>query len=1785
MPDEALKASLQGRPRQAPDFSPLALSHLHNSCLAVRQLIKQYLNKPSVPQLESLSTAVKDIHHTLQLLDRQGALLVTSELSLLLDAMKVNRVEDEDACAHSLVFAGERLADYVAHLQRPGAVDSALPLLPVINNCRACRGEELLSEMLVVASGIDLPDASSLALPNTDEIDAFVGSIKASRQPLMRGLVGWFTDKSALQASLADLCSVFGRLSKSCDAPTSLQPLVPLFDSAEFICHSVQRGGLDNSAALHKLFAQLERLLDSYSKLDINDRASFAQPVPERLFLNMLYYVALSTETSSKAVALRRRFRLDRFISRGIASDRSQLVFDGVGDRLADSIRNAIELETEAARLWLSDDHGTADDLDKVRNRLSQLEPAITLLGAPESLRQLTLINGSLASLAETDGDFPPRTTDRIADALIRLERALDTELNAVRARASSSEHSDLESILAACLSEAQLRLLEIEDDLIVLFGGNELGQGSVEPNDQAKPGDPLKVAQVNAKLSMINSALQVLPLPEVSPLIGGVQAFILRHENQSLSRSAHRDLATVMVSLGYYLNSVLQPNGAAGQLLLEAEEALLKLDIEGLETNDDTLADSEFDVHGLLGTGNDRRSSESLAGYADDYPDDYDATVIDHTLDTEAENFIDASLHQMGVINNTLFDYEQAGLEKQTELRSAHRQTLVTAYAEIAREAAACESAELSALAEANIRLLESGNDSKNAQTLLEESVAVLPQLINQMHSSSDKVHGLQALLDQLSDAAVEDITLAMDVQNILSQTSTTENTGVVADDDPATELLDETINPDALNDESSFEATTVYDHTATLAGTVAFGKSRLLDDAADEHLDETLNVSDADLAASKLPDTSLSDDASLSYDEWDETRIDAQVPPIGENDRADESSLLAGTSIISDHSDVDEHSATQLETIAFETEALDDDIRSPLDLQSDLQGDSTRFDDTDDAPVMTLDNTLEQVFFRECDQHMLSLRKSVADALSSNEWDVDTQRAALNLSIQKAGVEVPAVAAAAALPNRELLRALHTLTGSAQTVDAQGIIAIAQPLQKAALHKQRNGEKFNRAETEYIGELLEILQGRLDAMEANRVFVDDDAAVMARLNEFVTRSEPWVPERKSGLQLDGNVSSIESVFEEEARELLESLRTESYRLSDEDVRKDAINQILSRLHTIKGSARMAGQSALADRAHQLEDEIRLADGVALDEAVFNGLSELQTLMLVETPVVAAVKETPHASEPMGLTEATFENMLSLATRASVSQAKLGESILRLREASRDIESTSARLQRLPHDNVELNSAAVAEMLSDLDSAQRMLADALLDAEAEHTQGARADASLHQTLIRAQLVSFSESHTRLQHAANDAARETGKQVEFILSGADVNVDKATYRKLMTPLEHLIRNAVVHGVEAEAERGAAGKSMQGQVNVDAKIDGTDLLFEVGDDGVGIQLDGVKDKTTGTVSTDKLLDILCEPGFSTHESVDQLSGRGLGLSTVRQLVDELDGSLQLRMPTEGGSVFSLRIPQKIRINQVVLVEHQGSLFAIPVNFIHTVSDEQHDLSQADIQFNGNDYQCCSLDAIVNGDIANVSGSSGTRVILLGIHDKHIALMVDKVLGYREIIAQPLGAQLVNLKRYLGGGVLADGRAVLIPDFNRLLSPGARLPVSNWSAANAPVIARTALIVDDSITMRIAAEQMLQNIGIMPSMARDGAEAVELVSAALPDVLLVDIDMPRMNGFDFLEHLRVLYPEHATPVVMISTRDSNEDREKAFGLGATHYLVKPYTEKQLHTVLKDTGLNLE
>ena len=1469
----------------------------------------------------------------------------------------------------------------------------------------------------------------------------------------MRGLVGWFRDEGKLHESLTELETVFERLAQTCDAPTSLQPLVPLFESAEFICESVRRGGLDNSAALHKLFAQLERLLDQYSKFDEEQPQQFAEPIPERLFLNLLYYVALSDNTSSKAVVLRRRFRLDRFVQKGVSADRSQAVFEGVGDRLADSIRDAIELETEAARNWLLSTSHYDEQGEQTRKRLAQLEPAIMLLGAPESLRQLKLINANLESISALNTTIGPPTKDRLADALVRLERALDTELHAVRAKSDSAQQTDLDTILASCLTEAQLRLLMVEEDLVALFPN---GAAAASENQDASMQATLQ------KLATIDTALQILPLPEVSPLLEGVQAFLKTHNGKRLASVERRELATVLVSLGYYLNSVLQPNGAAGQLLLEAEEALLELNAVKDSTADVNVVPAIADSTHALTQALDKTTLLAQKPY--EYEHEYDATVVDHMPDTAVEGFIDDSLQQLNIINAALSSFSSENDWQKTGVSSQERLELVQAYGHLASEARTFRLHDLLLLANANIELLEQAQQPPAALSLLEESAAVLPQLINQLQSNTDKVFGLRELLDRLNDAGSQDLTQALT---------------------PETAQL-----------------------TSTASATTSDVKS------VESH-------------------QSVAKDAI-------------------------------------------EHSDTiSLDNINDAVEAFDSTVSDELDSVS--QG--------------TLDSTLEQVFFRECDQHLASLRRVITEALSSGGWNSNANSAAMATIDGKRNADIDA---AVALPNREMLRALHTLTGSAQTVDALNIIAIAQPLQKAALNKQRSGSVFSRQETEYISVLIDALDARVAAMEQNVVVNDNDEVLLQQLNEFVVRSEPWMPERKAGIAVAHVAVELNEVFELEARELLEQLREAASQLSEPELQDDAMAEVKRALHTIKGSARMASQTTVADRAHLLEDEIRNSKDAELHTLVSQGVRELTTMLLHSQPVSESA-EQPLAvtdvgagiqSGAMGLTESAFENLLALATRASLSQAQLGESLQRLRDACSDIENTANRLQRLPRAQAGLNTAAGEEMVADLGNAARMLNDALIDAETEQAQGARADSALHQSLVRAQLMNFGDAQSRLQQTLNDAALETNKQASLTLQGEHISVDKSLYRKILVPLEHLVRNAVVHGIEASSEREAAGKSAIGSVQILASIDGTDLLIEVSDDGAGINMNKVNSLLAeadrpNIDSIDALREIICESGFSTQSEVDQLAGRGLGLASVTHLVNTANGNLQLTKSDETGTTFVLRLPQKVRINQVVLVEHQRKHYAIPVNFVQAVCDDDSELGLADVQFNGLDYACCALDAAL-GQTNIETTANAQQAVLLNVHNKHIALLVDSVIGYREVIAQPLGAQLASLQRYIGGGVLANGKALLIPDFNRLFSPHKAMP----RVVSAPVKpATTVLVIDDSITMRIAAQTMLNKIGINPSLVRDGAEALDFINDAMPDCFLVDIDMPRMNGFDFLRHLKAQYPDHDRPIIMISTRDSASARNEALALGAMDYLIKPYSDKQLRNALQRAGVAMQ
>lgn len=828
------------------------------------------------------------------------------------------------------------------------------------------------------------------------------------------------------------------------------------------------------------------------------------------------------------------------------------------------------------------------------------------------------------------------------------------------------------------------------------------------------------------------------------------------------------------------------------------------------------------------------------------------------------------------------------------------------------------------------------------------------------------------------------------------------------------------------------------------------------------------------------------------------------------------------------------------------------------------------------DAAAAMTLDNTLQQVFYRECDSHIATLSEAVERALAN-------------------------APTAQLLPSESMLRALHTLTGSAQTVDARAIVSIAQPLQRAALQRQRLGQMFSRDETRFIGDLVRALQARLAAMEHSSEITADIIRIEHQLADFAEQSGVFaaVPVMSPGD--DPQSVPLAAVFREEANELMESLVADAVQLDDAEFSATSHVHALGVLHTFKGSARMAGFRELADRAHELEAELQAsADPGQRRRLLEQGLGELQSLQLTSRPHGASTTDAAaQKQDSLRLPEVMFERLLSLASDTSVSQARLGDDLAAVREACRDLASTAGRLRRLPLENVNIGTPAVQEMLADLDTAQHAIEDGLRSVETEQLHGSRASAGLQQALIRAQRVRLSECDARLRRVMSDAARQYDRLARFELDGGELSVDRALYRRLLAPLEHLVRNAVVHGIERASSRRTAGKPEPGLVQLKASIDGAELVLSIVDDGAGIDLERVNNQrvAAGQSPVDGLQglrDALCEPGFSTMHDVSQVAGRGLGLSAVQQTVVELGGTLSVGTQSGQGTVITLRLPQQVVVSQVVLLQNAKTLYALPVSFVHEVrAVERSDLSAqaaSHTVFHGHNYKHRSLFRLLGVDTdLRPQRSSGSvhataheaQQVLVAAREQRLAISVDHVVGYREIIAQPLGPQLAGLQCYSGGSVLADGTQVLILDIFRLLRQSES---GEGKHAGRESVTPLALIVDDSITMRVAAQQTLEHRGLTTIMARDGTEALEKLSHGLPDVLIVDIDMPAMNGFDLLTHLRSLHPGHTVPIIMISSRQGKQDRARARALGVTSFLGKPYDREELTTALIDCGIRL-
>jgi chemosensory pili system protein ChpA (sensor histidine kinase/response regulator) len=505
-------------------------------------------------------------------------------------------------------------------------------------------------------------------------------------------------------------------------------------------------------------------------------------------------------------------------------------------------------------------------------------------------------------------------------------------------------------------------------------------------------------------------------------------------------------------------------------------------------------------------------------------------------------------------------------------------------------------------------------------------------------------------------------------------------------------------------------------------------------------------------------------------------------------------------------------------------------------------------------------------------------------------------------------------------------------------------------------------------------------------------------------------------------------------------------------------------------------------------------------------------------------------------------------------------------------------------------YSSIQQFSRALAETASDVASIQTLLGTLTQETQNLLLQQGRTITEMQNGLMRTRMVSFQRHVQRLSRIVRQAAADTGKKAELLVEGASGELDRQVLERMLPPFEHLLRNAVVHGIESPEMRLAAGKGEAGQIHLSLRREGAEVIVEVRDDGAGMNIEAIRTKaiSLGLIRGDQALtdeeamQLILEPGFSTAENLTQAAGRGVGMDVVATEVKKLGGALHMESAPGQGSRFTIRLPFTLAVSHALIVRISDEYYALPLPTVEGVvripreEIQHHMLSETpSYEYGGHKYRFQHLGNFVGMEVGPLPEQEPTLpVVLVRAGELSTGLVAEELVGSREIVVKPVGPQIASIRGVSGATILGDGRIVVILDIGALVRAGWRgrtlaAPVPREKLDRRIV----ALVVDDSITVRRVTQRLLERNGMRVLTARDGMDAVAVMEDIVPDVVLLDIEMPRMDGYEVATHMRADERLKRVPIIMITSRVGEKHRARALEIGVDDYLGKPYQESQL------------
>ncbi len=903
---------------------------------------------------------------------------------------------------------------------------------------------------------------------------------------------------------------------------------------------------------------------------------------------------------------------------------------------------------------------------------------------------------------------------------------------------------------------------------------------------------------------------------------------------------------------------------------------------------------------------------------------------------------------------------------------------------------------------------------------------------------------------------------------------------------------------------------------------------------------------------------------------------------------------------------------------------------------------------------------------------------------------------------------------------------RAVHSLAGSSAIMGLDQVHTIALSMENFLQLQMSLPRSLNAQDVVDVRYIADRITAMLHRFAAGQKHVDESAAVTRSLElhkrwletstvkadvEIVDASTPAlmaavasataqsvnVPsfvEQKSvpvntaaNDELDPDLAPI---FVEETMELLPEVGDNLRQLAKTPSNQNIAKLLMRQLHTIKGSARMAGAMRLGQLVHDMETRVEAAMGLPMvptaliddmqsqydialnlfevirDPALASSQAHVPQVTLPEQlklsseqvdesdsmPVAAGANvlaspgsnlvlasgsnaliastsnDVVQATHTVRVRADTLDRLVNEAGEVSISRSRvenhvglirvsltdLTDNVNRLRSQLREIEiqaesqissQVAASRMETHFDPLEFDrftrfqelTRMMAESVNDVATVQQNMLRNLNEVTLDVSRQSQLTRDLQQGLMGVRMVQFTSVSDRLYRVVRLASKESDKRVNLDIRGGSVDIDRSVLERIIAPLEHLLRNCVSHGIESRQDRVTAGKSETGEIVIQIRQEGNEVVISVADDGAGLNFGRIRAraeaagllKANHDYSQAELAQMIFMPGFSTATEVTTLAGRGVGMDVVRAETTALGGRVETTSETGKGSQFTLHLPASLAVTQVVLMSAGEYRFSVPSVLVEQVLQfKPQQLASAysnkTIEWQNKEVSFQYMGGLLELSDATPVAQRYSPVVILRSSNQQLAVHVDAVLGNQEVVVKNVGPQLARLNGITGATILGDGEIVLIMNPVQLahaamakkgkaefVEPNRSMSAQQMEAAlRAPA---TIMVVDDSLTVRKVTQRLLTREGYQSVLAKDGVDGLRQLQDQLPDVILLDVEMPRMDGFDFTRAVRADSRTKNIPIIMITSRTADKHRNHAMSLGVNVFLGKPYGEAEL------------